>query len=418
VSEISVVVPSFNHGKYVCEAIDSVLNQSCRVSEIIVVDDASSDDSVERIQRINDERITLITLNENLGGAEALNIGIARTTGSLVAICNSDDVWEPNKLELQSEILRQYPEVGFVFTDVTWVGKAGGRIKPPFGNVFAQSNKTRFQWMRQLFEQGNCLCHPSILARREMYGATPNYDNRLRQLPDYKMWLQMLQRASLYVMEEKLLRFRIHDNTSRPSPASSARDRNEFTDIARDFIENLNAENFVGAFGSHLPPYDSKFDLTVEKIIYLWSVQGHIKPIAAWIANNIAMNLLSTEAGLAAWRGYGLNYQDLHVLRGVHSPWTDLTTRRTSEPREIDVLTKLNAQHWIVPSRLELQGSAASDATTGGVPNSGAQSSGLGAARSVGSELLWRSFGCLRLQALWRHPLNRMKRKKYRRNRT
>lgn len=390
-NDISVIVPSYNHGKYVREAIYSIINQSYAVSEIIVVDDASSDDSVQRIEGIKDGRIHLIVLSENQGGAEALNIGISRAKGSLIAICNSDDIWEPNKLELQSEILRQHPEVGFVFTDVTWIGEAGEKIEPSFGRMFAQSNKTRFQWMRQLFEQGNCLCHPSILARRDMYSDRQNYDNRLRQLPDYKMWLRMLQRASLYVLEEKLLRFRIHDNTSGPSPANVTRSRNEFMDIARDFIEGLSADNFVKTFGSRLPPYDENFDLTVEKIIYLWSVQAHIKPIAAWIANNLTMKLLADDAGLAAWRRYGLSYQDFHTLRGVQSPWTESQPSRASEAREIQVLEKINARHWIVPAQSEQSAPAAV------------------AARE--------SAGCLRLQALWRHPFNRMKRKAYRRSR-
>ncbi len=399
VEDISVIVPSYNHGKYVREAIYSVLNQSLPVSEVIVVDDASSDDSLQRIRSINDDRIRVIAVEQNQGGAEALNIGIARSKGSLIAICNSDVVWEPKKLEMQIAILRQHLDVGFVFTDVTWIGDAGQKIDAAFGEVFTQGNKTRFQWMRQLFEQGNCLCHPSILARREMYDGIPNYDNRLRQLPDYKMWLQMLQRSSLYVMNQKLLRYRIHDNTSKPSPATSARDRNEFADIALEFMEKLSEENFVNSFGSHLPSYDPNFNLTVEKIIYLWSVQSHIKSISAWVANNLAMRLLSSDAGSAAWQAYGLTVHDFHVLRGIESSWTGPHSTRATGPREAEVLRKIGAQHWISSANVEYAAiiqapPIAHEALASSLPSS-----------------------VLRLLALWRHPFNRAKRRAYRHRR-
>jgi glycosyltransferase involved in cell wall biosynthesis len=384
VDNISVIVPSYNHEKYIREAIYSVLNQTVPVLEIIVVDDASGDKSVQRVREISDKRIRIVELEQNVGGAEALNIGIAQANGTLIGICNSDDIWEPQKLEMQTAILKENPDVGFVFSDVTWIGEAGEEIRSEeaFGAVFQQSNRTRYKWMRHLFENGNCLCHPSILARRALYESVPKYDNRLRQLPDYKMWLSMLQHSSLHVMVEKLVRFRIHDNTSKPSPAVSVRDRNECLDIAFEFMSNLSEENFVSSFGSSRPSYDKSFNLVIEKIIYLWSVQSHMKSIAAWMANALAMHLLSTDDGWAAWRRYGFSSHEFHVLRGIESPWVGSRIQHVTSAQELDILRRIGADHWIV------------------APQPGASPP----VSKLSTKLL----------AIWRHPLNRRKRKLYR----
>ncbi|WP_170937367.1 MULTISPECIES: glycosyltransferase [Rhodomicrobium] len=358
--EISVIVPSYNHAPYVLDAVASVLNQTHPVAEIIVVEDASSDDSLTRLRGLDDPRIKIIALDRNAGGSESLNIGIRAARCPLIAICNSDDLWEPAKLERQLPWLISDPNIGAVFTNVSWIGKYSEELGDKgggHGDVFRVENRSRHAWMRRLLEGGNCFCHPSVLIRKSLYDSAGLYDNRLRQLPDYKMWLAIVRRAEIHVLDEKLVRFRIHDNTSAPSPAASTRDRNEFFDIFSEFMQSMSASDFFLAFGSRLPPSDPRYDLAVEKALYLWSMTGAISPIASWVANDMCMRLLDTDAGRAAWASYGFTMVDFHLLRGIESPWLrgrtegDFTAGECSVLARIGAIARLGPQAPLVQSR-------------------------------------------------------------------
>lgn len=344
-SDISVIVPSYNHAPYVVDAVASVLNQTMPIHEVIVVDDASSDNSLSRLRQLDDPRLKIIALEKNAGGSESLNVGIRASRAPLIAICNSDDLWEPTKLERQRSWLETDPNIGAVFTDVTWIGQYGQELEDrgEFGDVFRVKNRSRHAWIRWLLENGNCFCHPSVLIRRSIYDTVGLYDNRLRQLPDFKMWLALLTQAELHVLDEKLVRFRIHDNTSAPSPSASTRDRNECFDIVLDFMSNISAETFFLAFGSRLPPAHPNYNLKIETSLYLWSVGGHMSQITFWIANKLCMDLLATDAGKAAWESYRFTMYDFHVLRGIESPWMKARGENTFTAAERSVLERVGA---------------------------------------------------------------------------
>ena len=344
-TDISVIVPSYNHADHVIDAVASVLNQTAPIREVIVVDDASSDASLLRLRQLDDPRLRIIALERNTGGGEALNVGIRASSHPLIAICNSDDLWEPAKLERQLPWLEQNPDIGAVFTDVSWIGKYGEELEDTgaAGEIFRVRNRSRHAWIKRLLENGNCFCHPSVLIRRSVYDKVGLYDNRLRQLPDYKMWLALLMHTELHVLDEKLVRFRIHDNTSAPSPSASTRDRNECFDILLDLMANMTSDDFFPAFGSQLPPTHPNYNLTIEKSLYLWSLDGHISPIAFWIANKLCMDLLATDMGKAAWGSYGFTMFDFHLLRGVESPWVDAHGSGGLTDAEYTILDRVGA---------------------------------------------------------------------------
>jgi len=128
----SVVIPSFNHAPYLRACLDSVLEQTYPPSEVIVVDDGSTDESVEILQSY-EPRIKL-TVQENRGTYATLNVAIAESTGDWIAIQNSDDVWAPRKLEKQAVFIQDHPDVGLVFSDYAVID-AGARAlsKQSFG---------------------------------------------------------------------------------------------------------------------------------------------------------------------------------------------------------------------------------------------------------------------------------------------
>src|SRR5438876_789956 len=111
---VSVVIPTFNKGCLVAEAVESVLAQTLLPAEIIVVDDGSRDDTRERLAAYR-ERIQY-AFQENRGVSAARNHGVRRATSDLIAFLDSDDVWHPRKLEIQVEALAQNPGLGLLGT--------------------------------------------------------------------------------------------------------------------------------------------------------------------------------------------------------------------------------------------------------------------------------------------------------------
>ena len=99
--KVSVIIPTYNRASLLQEAIDSVLNQTYTNWEVIIVDDASEDNTEKVVKAISDSRVHYIRHSQNKGGADARNTGIDNSQGDYVAFLDSDDIWEPTKLETQ-----------------------------------------------------------------------------------------------------------------------------------------------------------------------------------------------------------------------------------------------------------------------------------------------------------------------------
>jgi glycosyltransferase involved in cell wall biosynthesis len=116
----SVIIPVFNGGKYLARAIASVLAQTLPDFELILVDDGSTDDAVERAASFKDSRLTILS-QPNSGAPTALNRGISVARGEYVAFLDADDLWRPDKLQIQSESFKAHPEGDLAFTGLTYV---------------------------------------------------------------------------------------------------------------------------------------------------------------------------------------------------------------------------------------------------------------------------------------------------------
>jgi hypothetical protein len=114
---LSVVIPSWNRAHLVCDAIDSALNQRPGAVEVIIVDDASSDNTSEVLTQIYGDSIRLLRLKERSGAGAARNAGVALALGEFVAFLDSDDVWLPGKLDAELRVLEQFPDAEAVVSD-------------------------------------------------------------------------------------------------------------------------------------------------------------------------------------------------------------------------------------------------------------------------------------------------------------
>ncbi len=267
---VSVLIPSYNHAPFISEAIRSVLDQTFTDFELIIVDDTSTDNSMIVINQFKDDRIQIYTNKENKGAVYTLNFAIKQSQGEYIALLNSDDVWEFNKLEEQVKILDKHLEIGAVFTDALFINEEGKTLKKKdfYGvDVFEQENRSNGEWLKKIFFENNCLCHPSILIRRDCYIKTGLYDSALRQLPDFAMWVKLLKTNSIYIIREKLVKFRYHSigqNSSANTPANRIQNKNEIYLIMKDYFDQMSIDDFIDGFRNFIVKKDS---LTPEQVL-------------------------------------------------------------------------------------------------------------------------------------------------------
>lgn len=218
---VSVILTSFNHGNFIQEAIDSVLNQTFQDFELIIWDDASADNSWEIIQSYSDPRIRAFQNQQNKGPVFGINKAISEIAqGKYIAMHHSDDAWELSKLQNQVDILEANQKIGAVFTNALAIDERGAplaNLAHPYCSIFNQPNRSRYEWLRSFFLSGNALCHPSILIRKQCYTDCGLYLDMLAQLPDFDMWVRLCAKYEIHVMADRLIKFRVRDSEMNTS---------------------------------------------------------------------------------------------------------------------------------------------------------------------------------------------------------
>ena len=206
--QISVLLPVYNGGSYLPEAVESILVQSYSDFELIVVDDGSTDQSCAIIERYarGDNRIQLISLPANLGCVAALNRGLAAASGDIIARMDQDDVALPRRFERQLKFLQHYPKVGVLGTTLELID----RDSQPAGTYWLP--ETHFQIaFGMLFN--NPIADPSVMFRRRVAAVNDLwYDQTLGGAEDYAMWSTMLRYTRAHNLAEPLLRYRLHES--------------------------------------------------------------------------------------------------------------------------------------------------------------------------------------------------------------
>lgn len=208
VAKVSVVIPTFNRADFITRALDSVAAQTCPVSEMIVIDDGSTDGTQDIISRYY-PHVRLIT-QSNRGVSCARNAGIRNAAGDWIAFLDSDDAWRPNKMERQIDTLTRHPEFKIVHSNEIWI-RSGKRLN--------QKQKHR-KYGGYIFTHCLPVCSisPSAsLIHRSVFDAVGSFDESLPACEDYDLWLRICSRYPvLYVDEELIVKYGGHpDQLSR-----------------------------------------------------------------------------------------------------------------------------------------------------------------------------------------------------------
>lgn len=220
---VSVVMASYNHERFVHEAVTSVLAQTFQDFELVVTDDGSADATADIVASFGDKRIRLTRFERNRGAGVACNHGLRLCRGRYIAIIGSDDAFAPQKLEAQARYLDAHPEIAAVFTWAQLVDELGALFTDashPHYSTFDQPNRSRHAWLHTFFMQGNCLCTPSVMIRADAHRTLGYYDERLQQLPDLDLWVRLCMRHDIHVLPERLTRFRLLSDHSSVSSAT------------------------------------------------------------------------------------------------------------------------------------------------------------------------------------------------------
>lgn len=191
---VSVIIPTYNRGTMVCDALDSVLAQDYRPMEVIVVNDGSTDDTMERLKAYGDGIHVIEQANK--GVSSARNAGIQRAKGDYLAFLDSDDRWEKGKLTAQVDFFQNHPDALICQSDEIWI-RNGKRVNPM--NKHKKLSGMIFEPSLRL-----CLVSPSaVIIKRDLFDEVGLFDETLPACEDYDLWLRIACRYPIYTTEDK-----------------------------------------------------------------------------------------------------------------------------------------------------------------------------------------------------------------------
>jgi glycosyltransferase involved in cell wall biosynthesis len=208
---VTALIPTYNYGRFVTQAVESALAQTYRQIEIIVVDDGSSDDTRERLAPYS-ERIRYI-YQDNQSVAAARNTGIQAARGNLIAFLDADDLWHPHKLELQMRYLADHPSVRLLAVDRLADGAQHWPCLQDLTHPPARPITVEELVLRPHFAPSG------VLVRKECFATVGFFDSSLRNAEDYDMWIRIACRFPVVKLNVPLWWYRVHGANKSHVPA-------------------------------------------------------------------------------------------------------------------------------------------------------------------------------------------------------
>jgi len=197
VPQVSVIIPTYNRAAWVKEAAASVLAQTYQDYELLVVDDGSTDATLETLVSLG-RQVKVLRSARRRGVSAARNQGAAAARGDWLAFLDSDDLWLPEKLARQVDYLKSHPNLAICQTEEIWI-RNGARVNPPkthrkaAGDIFLASLK-------------RCMVSPSaVMLHRRLFAALGGFDETLPAGEDYDLWLRTAWRQPVGLVLEPLV---------------------------------------------------------------------------------------------------------------------------------------------------------------------------------------------------------------------
>ena len=200
---VSIILPTYNRAGKITTSIESVLSQTYKQFELLIIDDGSTDGTEEVVRKIKDDRIRYIKLEQNRGQAAARNYGIKNAKFDYIAFQDSDDKWHPQKLELQMKALEDASlNVGMVYHKMRYQLEGIGSIIKPNEDISLE-RKNGDIYKELLWD--NLIGMPTLLVKRECLEQVGGFDETMKSLEDYDLVLRIAQNYEAVFVDEILL---------------------------------------------------------------------------------------------------------------------------------------------------------------------------------------------------------------------
>lgn len=269
--KVSVIAPCFNHEKYVEDFILSVLGQydqnynvfdDC---ELIIVDDASTDSSVEKIKKYNDPRIKLLEHKYNQGVNASLNTAFENSSGEYIVFASSDDQLELNHFQYSTKILDEHPDINVLYCRLNSIGD-GSALESIFSRL-ADENLNRFKLLGELFSFNNRIPAGGMVVRRKAFQKIYPLKNSLVQTQDFQNHIMLFFDNNYYATKERLYKYRIptlNSGISFYSKNNLVRGHMEIENFLNIYLEKIdNIELLEKVFGDKIFKYGEPTNETI-----------------------------------------------------------------------------------------------------------------------------------------------------------
>ena len=215
---ISVIIPTWNRAGTIRRSIDSVLAQTYEVSEVIIMDDGSTDDTEEVIADIKDERVHYHRMPQNGGASRARNAGVDKARYDIIAFHDSDDVWKPTKLEKQFACWAGMPKAVMIYCALMYRDPDTGEdMVFPFADIPREKLSGD---MTELLLHRNTIDTPTMLLRKETFKQAGGFDPLYPPLEDWEFNLRVSRLGEIGYVDEPLLLSSISEGSLSSSTAN------------------------------------------------------------------------------------------------------------------------------------------------------------------------------------------------------
>jgi len=202
-AELTVLMPVYNAGKYIKDAIDSILMQTFTDFEFLIIDDGSTDKSIDIIKSYDDKRIRLVCNDENMGISKTLNRGIDLTNTDLIARMDADDISMPDRLIKQHQFMVNNPDIKLLATQFERISDTGKMMSRPTYDFYPMY----FQLVFHCFG----ICHPSVMYRKDAVTDVGMYPETHSE--DFRLWSKLIRKYRFFHMNEVLIKYRLSEQS-------------------------------------------------------------------------------------------------------------------------------------------------------------------------------------------------------------
>jgi glycosyltransferase involved in cell wall biosynthesis len=311
---VTVLMPVYNGECYVAKAVKSILDQTFRDFEFLIINDGSTDSSMDIIREFNDPRIRVIE-TENQGVATALHLGMEKAKGDYIARMDADDESLPDRLKIEKHCLDQHPGIAVVHGSVEYIDAEGSPVFMEKDNGYSNiDTKWVLNWR-------NVLIHSTVMLRAEILKENAlNYRVEMNRAEDFDLWNRIAQIGDFMYLPDVLIRYRVHgENISNSGPMDLQFDAQSRVTVAnfRRYEVELSkemAQELVVISGA----------ARINPITYCYkNLQGSMHRLVADLANNFCTaHSLETKVldriqaqQYLRWARYMLNTSRSYTLR-------------------------------------------------------------------------------------------------------